>query len=121
MAGRLTLGWCRFSLPPLLSKSLSRPHLRRPVEALGRQEGRVTARFSLWGLAVSTPADRPSRMRFAGAGIELAVAVLVLALIGSFVDRYTGTARPWGLLVGGALGFTVGMGKLFRLARKYNR
>lgn len=76
---------------------------------------------SLWGLAVSEPADRPNRMRFAGVGLELAGAVLVLALIGSVVDRYTGTSRPWGLLVGGMIGFIFGMGKLFRLARKYNR
>ena len=60
-------------------------------------------------------------MRFAGAGIELAGAVLVLALVGHLVDRYAGFSRPWGLLSGGLIGFTLGMGNLFRLAKKLNR
>lgn len=60
-------------------------------------------------------------MRFAGAGIELAGAVLVLALIGHGIDRYLDSSRPWGLLIGGLIGFSIGMGNLFRLASKFNQ
>lgn len=60
-------------------------------------------------------------MRFAGAGIELAGAVLVLALIGHLIDRYIEPTRPWGLLIGGILGFAIGMANLFRLAKKLNQ
>ncbi|WP_164101998.1 AtpZ/AtpI family protein [Candidatus Laterigemmans baculatus] len=70
---------------------------------------------------MTEPANRPNRMRFAGAGIELAGAVLVLALIGHGIDRYLNPTRPWGLLLGGLIGFAIGMGNLFRLAKKLNQ
>jgi F0F1-type ATP synthase assembly protein I len=61
-------------------------------------------------------------MRFAGMGVELAGAFLVGALLGHAVDRFLLTAeRPWGMLVGGLLGFTAGMARLIQLARAYYR
>jgi F0F1-type ATP synthase assembly protein I len=43
-------------------------------------------------------------------------------LLGHAVDRILLTAeRPWGMLVGGLLGFTAGMARLIQLARAYYR
>jgi len=61
-------------------------------------------------------------MRFAGMGVELAGAFLVGALLGHACDRFLLTAeRPWGLLIGGLLGFAAGMARLVQLARAYYR
>ncbi|MEX0824516.1 MAG: AtpZ/AtpI family protein [Pirellulaceae bacterium] len=65
---------------------------------------------------------RPTVMRFAGAGIELAGACLAGGLIGYIVDRFLlQAAEQWGFLIGGLLGFALGMANLIRLAMKFNR
>jgi F0F1-type ATP synthase assembly protein I len=67
------------------------------------------------------PDRQPTTMRMAGAGIELAGAVLVAAYLGSLLDRKMAWGTPWGLLLGGLLGFVVGMANLFRLVLRMNR
>lgn len=65
---------------------------------------------------------RPTVMRFAGAGIELAGACLAGGLLGYVVDRFVLQGdEQWGFLVGGLLGFAIGMTNLIRLAMKFNQ
>lgn len=59
--------------------------------------------------------DRPSWIRFAGLGVELASAVAGFTLVGYWVDRHF-SVRPWGLLVGLALGLIGGTYNLIRAA-----
>ncbi|XZE56821.1 AtpZ/AtpI family protein [Planctomycetaceae bacterium SH139] len=65
--------------------------------------------------------DRPSSLRFAGAGIELAGAVLVSAGLGFAADTFFAWEGDWGFLIGGLLGFALGLANLLRLAAAYNR
>lgn len=60
-------------------------------------------------------------LRFAGAGLELAGSFLIFAAIGYWIDQYGQWERPWGMLVGGLLGFIAGMVRLIRLANQSNR
>jgi ATP synthase protein I len=53
----------------------------------------------------------------AGIGVEFVAALVVPGLIGYWVDRKFGTA-PWGLLVGGGLGFAAGLINLVRVGNK---
>ena len=65
--------------------------------------------------------DRPSPLRFAGAGIELAGIVLVSAGLGFAADNFFAWEGDWGFLIGGLSGFAVGLANLLRLAAAYNR
>ena len=55
--------------------------------------------------------------RMAGVGIEFIVAVALFAGIGYAIDRWRGTG-PWGVLIGAAIGFTVGLRAMIRAAKK---
>ncbi len=46
----------------------------------------------------------------------LSIGFVVPALVGVFLDRKLGSS-PWGVVVGSALGFLVGMVQLLRIAR----
>lgn len=74
-----------------------------------------------WVQVVKPPAEPPSMMRFAGAGIELAGAVLVTAGVGYLIDLFFELERPWGVAIGAFLGFVIGMVNFIRLAMKVNR
>lgn len=50
----------------------------------------------------------PNPWRYAHMGLEFSGAVLVLTLVGWYVDRQYGT-RPWGAVIGATLGFSGGM------------
>ena len=54
-------------------------------------------------------------MRYVGIGLELTASVVVLALLGWWVDRSFGTA-PWGLLIGALIGIVGGMYNMVRSA-----
>lgn len=54
-------------------------------------------------------------MRYAGLGFELVASVLVLTLLGWWVDRHFGSA-PWGVLSGALIGLIGGMYNLVRQA-----
>ena len=72
--------------------------------------------------AQRTGGDRPTMLRFAGAGMELAGIVLGAGFIGHLLDRNVfAMERPWGLIVGMLLGFAAAMGHLFVLAKRFNR
>lgn len=64
---------------------------------------------------------RPSPLRFAGAGIELAGAVLVSAGLGFAADTFFAWEGNLGFLIGSLLGFAMGLANLLRLAAAYNR
>ncbi len=57
--------------------------------------------------------DQPSWIRFSGIGIEFASVVAVFALLGYWIDRHYG-CRPWGLVIGAALGLIGGTYNLVR-------
>ena len=54
--------------------------------------------------------------KISGAGIEFAVAIGLGALAGWGVDRWLDLS-PWGLIVGVALGFALGLMLLMRVAK----
>ena len=58
-----------------------------------------------------------AQMKYMGLGFEFAGAVIVMTLIGWFVDRQWAT-EPWGLLIGGVLGIVTGMYVLLKAAVK---
>ena len=59
-------------------------------------------------------ADRfPGWVRYSGIGLELAGVTAGLALLGYWVDSKFGT-KPWGLLVGVAIGIVGGLYNLIR-------
>ena len=65
---------------------------------------------------------RPTVLRFAGAGVELAGLVLGGGFVGHLLDRYVLTMdRPWGLIGGALIGFAAGMSHLILLANRFNR
>lgn len=74
-----------------------------------------------WASEMTGDDSGPGPMRFAGAGLELAGSFLIFAAIGYWVDQYGRWERPWGMLVGGLLGFLAGMVRLIRLANQSNR
>lgn len=55
----------------------------------------------------------PSWMRHTGVGVEFAAALAVFALLGHWIDGKFQT-RPWGLIVGAALGLVGGTYNLIR-------
>lgn len=59
------------------------------------------------------PANRPSWVRLANLGFELAAAIGGFVLVGWWVDRHWGTS-PRGVLVGALLGLVGGMYNLIK-------
>lgn len=57
--------------------------------------------------------DRPSWIRYSGVGIEFAAAVAGFTFVGMWIDRHY-ECRPWGLLIGAALGLIGGTYNLIR-------
>jgi len=55
----------------------------------------------------SASPDRPKWLRYSGIGIEFAAAVAGLTAVGYWVDRHYG-CKPWGVVVGAALGLIGG-------------
>jgi ATP synthase protein I len=55
--------------------------------------------------------------RMAGVGVEFIAAILLLGGVGWWVDWQFGFS-PWGLLVGVALGFVVGLWQLIRVGMR---
>src|SRR5688572_625710 len=55
--------------------------------------------------------------RMAGVGIEFIVAIALFVGIGYAIDRWRGSS-PWGVLVGAAIGFTIGLRAMIRAAKK---
>ena len=73
------------------------------------------------------PDERPKRResesstvgwhRMTGLGLEFIIAVAVMGGIGWYADKKLDSS-PWFLLVGGALGFAVGLWNVIRVAMK---
>lgn len=63
---------------------------------------------SLGSSMVETKGDRPNWARYASVGVELTAAVAGFSLVGFWIDRHYDT-KPWGVLIGAALGITGGM------------
>jgi F0F1-type ATP synthase assembly protein I len=55
--------------------------------------------------------------RMAGVGIEFAVAIGLFTVIGYLIDRWLGS-KPWGVIVGAAVGFAVGLRALVKIGMK---
>jgi len=55
----------------------------------------------------------PGWIRYSGVGLELAGAIAGLALVGYWVDRHFGT-KPWGILIGVAIGLVGGLYNLVK-------
>ena len=55
----------------------------------------------------------------AGAGVELGGIMAVFCFGGWWLDRKLGNDGPWLLLVGGAIGITGGIYKVWRLSKRY--
>jgi ATP synthase protein I len=66
---------------------------------------------------VDEDAERAGWYRMAGVGIEFIVAIALFAGIGYGIDRWRGTG-PWGILIGAAVGFAVGLRAMIRVAMK---
>ncbi|MFA9478985.1 AtpZ/AtpI family protein [Phycisphaerales bacterium AB-hyl4] len=64
--------------------------------------------------------EQPNQWQMAHIGLELAGAVVVLALAGYWVDRQFATG-PWGVLAGTAIGFVGGMYLFIKQALKANK
>mgnify|MGYP006273869741 CR=1 FL=1 len=64
---------------------------------------------------MARPSNQRGSWKLAGAGIELAGAVLVLAFIGYGIDRWLG-CYPWLTVVGTLLGFAGGLYNLIKIA-----
>jgi ATP synthase protein I len=62
----------------------------------------------------------PNSWRLAGAGMEFAGAILLMAGLGYLVDRWANT-DPWALLVGVVVGFAGGLYNLVKLAKTGER
>ena len=59
------------------------------------------------------PQQNTNWSRLAGVGFELVAAVVGCTLVGFWVDRHF-NSKPWGLLLGFALGLTGGMYNMIR-------
>ena len=59
------------------------------------------------------PNEEPSSMRFLGSGMELAGAVVGMALLGYAFDHWRGTG-PWGTVIGSMLGLVGGLYNLIK-------
>ncbi len=57
------------------------------------------------------------QLKYMGLGFEFAGAIIVMTLMGLFVDRQWAT-EPWGLLIGGVVGIVCGMYVLLKAAVK---
>ena len=57
--------------------------------------------------------DRPTWVRYSGVGVEFAGAVVGFALVGYWIDQHY-ECRPWGVLIGAALGLIGGTYNLIR-------
>ena len=69
-------------------------------------------RQDLMGLPMNRSSPGPSKLRMAGAGMELAATILLCMFLGYQLDRWLGTSEPWGLIVGALLGMT---GSIYRM------
>jgi F0F1-type ATP synthase assembly protein I len=56
----------------------------------------------------------PSPYRYVGSGLELGGAVLVMALIGYWIDQWLETEKPWGILVMSMIGIAGGLYNLIK-------
>lgn len=64
------------------------------------------------------PEDRgkTSGGALAGLGVQFAAAIVGCVLLGNWIDGRYGT-RPWGVLIGAAVGFASGFYSIFRAAK----
>lgn len=62
-------------------------------------------------------ADQPNPWRYVHLGLDLAVAAVVFVGLGWLLDARFDTA-PWGILIGTAVGLTVGLYLFIRQARR---
>ena len=63
------------------------------------------------------PSGNSNPWQSAGAGLELAAGIGVMAYLGHLFDRWQGI-EPWGLLIGAGLGFAGGIYNLMKDATK---
>ncbi len=61
--------------------------------------------------------DGPNWMQYSGIGVEFSAAVAGFALFGFWIDRHYGS-RPWGLVIGAALGLIGGTYNLIKKSMK---
>ena len=68
-------------------------------------------------MSPSPHSNDPNPWRNAGVGLELAAGIGIMAYLGHLFDGWQGT-KPWGLLVGAALGFGGGIYNLLKDATR---
>jgi ATP synthase protein I len=56
----------------------------------------------------------------AGVGLQFAITVVLCAFIGNWIDKKAGSA-PWGVVLGGAIGFAAGLYALIKAAKSEDR
>lgn len=64
--------------------------------------------------------DEPNPWRYTGLGMELVGAAIILGIIGWYIDRQY-DSEPWGVLIGGSVGFIGGFYLFIKEALKANR
>jgi ATP synthase protein I len=56
----------------------------------------------------------------AGIGLQFSITVVLCAFVGNWIDSKTGSA-PWGVVIGGAIGFAAGLYALVKAAKREDR
>jgi ATP synthase protein I len=56
----------------------------------------------------------------AGLGLQFSITVVLCAFVGNWIDKRAGSS-PWGVVIGGAVGFAAGLYALIRAARSEDR
>lgn len=69
----------------------------------------------------NTNNPKPQSMALVSAGLELAGSFFLPGALGWYVDSVYQWEKPWGFLVGGILGFSLGMYNFMRAAKKLQR
>jgi ATP synthase protein I len=56
----------------------------------------------------------------AGVGLQFSITVILCAFVGNWIDKRYGSA-PWGVVIGGAIGFAAGLYALIKAAKREDR
>lgn len=89
-----------------------------PPEKPDSDPGLESAPHRRWSHPTPRIGNRLIIHRFMGLGFELASYTLILAGVGYWIDSTRQHAKPYATACGALIGFTLGMIRLIRIARK---